>query len=163
MSTPIETNTEELREVLQQVYALPNAGGGSDNYDLVIGLNIVNTKTRVSGVSYNFRNASLDDVSIEGGSLSAAAEKIQQGVPAKVALKAIHFYGDNWWYKSIGTASSVSIVSHANYPGESWTELSCYFRMDALPDYSGSDVHYAITIRFDISTGNVINCWCENV
>ena len=38
MSTPIETNTEELQEILQTVYNLPNAGGGSSEPDLVIGL-----------------------------------------------------------------------------------------------------------------------------
>ena len=38
MSTPIETNTEELQEILQTVYNLPMAGGGSAEPDLVIGL-----------------------------------------------------------------------------------------------------------------------------
>ena len=38
MSTPIETNTEELQEILQTVYNLPMAGGGSSEPDLVIGL-----------------------------------------------------------------------------------------------------------------------------
>lgn len=37
MSTPIETNTEELQEILQTVYNLPMAGGGSSEPDLVIG------------------------------------------------------------------------------------------------------------------------------
>lgn len=36
MSTPIESNTEELQEVLQQVYNLPNRSGGSNSYDLTI-------------------------------------------------------------------------------------------------------------------------------
>lgn len=36
MSTPIETNTEELQEILQTVYNLPMAGGGSSEPDLVI-------------------------------------------------------------------------------------------------------------------------------
>lgn len=38
MSTPIETNTEELQEILQTVYNLPNAGGGSASYDLTVNL-----------------------------------------------------------------------------------------------------------------------------
>lgn len=38
MSTPIETNTEELQEILQTVYNLPMAGGGSSEPDLVIKL-----------------------------------------------------------------------------------------------------------------------------
>ena len=36
MSTPIETNTEELQEILNTVYNLPMAGGGSSEPDLVI-------------------------------------------------------------------------------------------------------------------------------
>lgn len=36
MSTPIETNTEQLQEVLQQVYNLPSRSGGSSEPDLVI-------------------------------------------------------------------------------------------------------------------------------
>ena len=39
MSTPIETNTEELQEILQTVYNLPMAGGGSSEPDLVIHFN----------------------------------------------------------------------------------------------------------------------------
>lgn len=43
MSTPMETNTEELREILQQVYDLPEAGsGGSAEPDLVIGFDDAN-------------------------------------------------------------------------------------------------------------------------
>ena len=38
MRTPIETNTAELQEILQTVYNLPMAGGGSAEPDLVIGL-----------------------------------------------------------------------------------------------------------------------------
>lgn len=38
MSTPIETNTEQLQEVLQQVYNLPNRSGGSASYDLTVNL-----------------------------------------------------------------------------------------------------------------------------
>ena len=39
MSTPIDTNTEELQEILQTVYNLPMAGGGgSAEPDLVIAL-----------------------------------------------------------------------------------------------------------------------------
>lgn len=36
MATPIETNTEELQEILNTVYNLPMAGGGSSEPDLVI-------------------------------------------------------------------------------------------------------------------------------
>lgn len=38
MATPIETNTEELQEILNTVYNLPMAGGGSAEPDLVIKL-----------------------------------------------------------------------------------------------------------------------------
>lgn len=47
MSTPIETNTEELQEILQTVYNLPNAGGGSSEPDLVITL----TESVLDGIS----------------------------------------------------------------------------------------------------------------
>lgn len=38
MATPMETNTEELQEILNTVYNLPMAGGGSSEPDLVIKL-----------------------------------------------------------------------------------------------------------------------------
>ena len=39
MSSPIKTNTEELQNILQQVYNLPDRSSGSAEPDLVIGMN----------------------------------------------------------------------------------------------------------------------------
>ena len=82
MSTPMETNTEQLREILQQVYDLPEAGsGGSAEPDLVIALT----------APFNYGNfVGHTTVAIESGSLEAVAEAFIAGRSPVVKIK--HFY-----------------------------------------------------------------------
>ena len=56
MATPIESNTEELQEILQTVYNLPTAGGGSPEPDLVIDLDASNDpyiSNNIDGLTFN--------------------------------------------------------------------------------------------------------------
>lgn len=79
MSTPIESNTEELQEILQTVYNLPSRSGGSTTPDLVV---------VVDGSGHEYLDdITTSDVSIESGSLANAIEKIQSGQYASVMLK----------------------------------------------------------------------------
>lgn len=79
MSTPIETNTEELQEILQTVYNLPNAGGGSSEPDLVIGLTMP-----IHSLAATSENTT---VTIESGSLLAVAEAFRAGKCPVVKVK----------------------------------------------------------------------------
>lgn len=72
MSTPIETNTEELQQAVQRVYNLPNIGGsGNAQPDLVIGLSMP--------IRYIAPTSENTTVTIESGSLLAVAEAFRAG------------------------------------------------------------------------------------
>ena len=76
MSTPIETNTEELQEILQTVYNLPNAGGsGKVSWDCVLTVN-----------GTNLANSSVK-FSVESGSLRSVHEKLSNFERPNVYLK----------------------------------------------------------------------------
>ena len=81
MSTPMETNTEELREILQTVYDLPMAGGGSSGADLVIGLDTSDT-LEIDGRS--------DRLTFDSAAVVSAAEKLLSGETVSCVLNAYH-------------------------------------------------------------------------
>ena len=150
MATPIETNTEELQEILQTVYNLPMAGGGSSEPDLVIGLNVDNIKLCPDGSSAPHRSLdhmTLDDVSILSGSVSATAEKIKQGLPVKVLLNEVHFYWDNRWSIGVGEASGVQLVSEAVYPNEGNPYIAATFFLSNMP----SSTNYPAFLKIFLS------------
>lgn len=162
MSTPIETNTEQLQEVLQQVYNLPSISGGSSEPDLVIGLNWTNTKTKAdNGYPFRSQNLSANDVTIESGDLSAVVEKIKQGIPVRVSLKAVNFYGIAAWAMCMGEADFVSVLSNSEYPScdDYKLHISAIVRNDVYSDalFGGLEIGF-LSIVFDISTGNVERC-----
>ena len=85
MSTPIETNTEQLQEVLQQVYNLPSRSGGSTTPDLVINYE--------EPPGYDQEGTYYDWTSIESMDFNGLVEKLQNQEPVNVHIKAIGYYG----------------------------------------------------------------------
>lgn len=79
MSTPIETNTEELREILQTVYNLPMAGGGSAEPDLVIGLDTSDSMQI---------NGRIEKVTFDSASVVNAYNKLLSGETVNCVLNA---------------------------------------------------------------------------
>ena len=160
MSTPIETNTEELQEVLDSLYGLNMAavGGGSSEPDLVIGLNVENTKVYPDGSSAPNRHLgmmTLDDVTILSGSVSATVEKIKQGLAVRVLLKDVHFYWSNFWLRSVAEASHVVLESSdAYYPDEGYLSLTVAFFVSNGGGFMTSPAY--MFIRFDAVTGEVL-------
>lgn len=164
MATPIETNTEELQEILQTVYNLPMAGGGSSEPDLMIGLNIDNTKLCPDGSSAPCRsltNMTKNDVSIISGSISEVAEKVKQGLPVKVMLNEVHFYWDNRWTRGIGEATHVQFGSLGSYPSEEGTMLVVTFFLSNTPIGTNYPCHMRIFI--DVATESVGEYSCYNL
>ena len=80
MSTPIETNTEELQEVLQQVYNLPSRSGGSASYDLIIPIDV--PAYHGSGTLMVEHLGEIDWTAV-----STTGEKLQNGENVKVLIK----------------------------------------------------------------------------
>ena len=76
MSTPIETNTEELQGVLDRLYNLPNLGGsGKVSWDCVIEA----SDNKLTDGTTNF--------SVVSGSLRSVADKLDSGEKPNVILK----------------------------------------------------------------------------
>ena len=166
MSTPIETNTEELQEILQTVYNLPNLGGsGSSAPDLVIGLNVADTKQFADGstsAARTLQEMQVSDVSIVSGSISSVVDKIKQGLPVRVLLNEVHFYWGTYWNKGVAEATHISLANYSTeYPVEQYEKLSVSFWGKNNP------VHYStmctIEIQFDIATSTPSNYWFTKV
>lgn len=85
MATPIEANTEGLQEILQTVYNLPMAGGGSAEPDLVLNITLPSTK-QLSGIS-------TSDVTIKSGSVANTYAKLQNREEVKVYAECDYYYG----------------------------------------------------------------------
>ena len=73
MSTPIETNTEELQEILQQVYDLPNRNSGGATWDMTIRF------TRDNLDDYGPTNISVEDFVIDSTEIDNVKHKIRSG------------------------------------------------------------------------------------
>ena len=163
MSTPIETNTEELQGVLNRMYNLPNLGGsGSSAPDLVIGLNVADTKMWEDGTTngaHDLRDMTPADVSIISGSISAVAEKVKQGLPVKVMMNEIHFYWGDAWTKGVAEASHVSLGSNYAYPSDNFHVLSLgFFLLNNPINYTNPCY---MEIRFNLETGVCTTCYAN--
>lgn len=86
MSTPIETNTEQLQEVLQQVYNLPNRSGGN-TWDCVI--------TTVERPPLG--NSGDLDFSVVSGSLLSVWEKVNRGEKPNVLYQFLGEYEGDYF------------------------------------------------------------------
>lgn len=163
MSTPIETNTEELQDIVNRVYKLPNIGGsGSSAADLVIGLNVANTRLPTSQTKNNphFNKFTVDDISIESGSISTVAAKVQQGIPIKVLLKEIHFYNSTLWSMGICESTHVSVCSvDKTYPTDVYDYLQVTFFASDFPEIDsewGGSGPIRLKMVFNIETGSPV-------
>lgn len=116
MSTPIETNTEQLQEVLQQVYNLPSRSGGNAGYDLIIDQNsasiAINTPT------------SADNFVITKGSLLDVWQRVQNGEKVKACVRCGYHYGLNTYRKVYDIdriiTEGLTATEHDQYPSGSY-------------------------------------------
>lgn len=152
MATPIETNTEDLREILQAVYDLKNsAGGGSSEPDLVIGAYLNPTEVPDWKPLYEMTS---EDFSIVSGSVDAVVEKVKQGLPVKVLLNTLHWYSTEDWYRNIAEANDVSLSCiSSSYPSDDYDWLYLFF----FTRDCGGRISYpsAIMISINIKTGQM--------
>lgn len=131
MSTPIETNTEELQEILQTVYNLPMAGGGSSKPDLVLSFSLP------SGDWMGKDSVNNDNVTVKSGSAADTYAKLANGEEATVILKCDYYYGPQHY---IGTYYPIVVAANTNREG-----IGAVFMLHTCPD----DVYaeYFISIR----------------
>ena len=99
----IETNTEELREILQQVYNLPNRNAG-DDYDLVIPIDMV-----------SFASLSNQDIGeIDYNAVSNTKAKLENGETVKVLIRGLVNMdsGDNYHANIYPTSVRMAYVDN---------------------------------------------------
>ena len=103
MSTPIETNTEELQEILQTVYNLPNAGGGSSEPDLVIGFD----DTNWDGIT------GPDQFTFDQTAVVSTYNKLLSGETVNCVLNAIYWPNSGGYLKASSPHVTAFAVSEA--------------------------------------------------
>lgn len=141
MSTPIETNTEELQEVLQQVYNLPSRStGGSVTPDLVVGL--------ITNSSLYKESITEDNISIISGSLQSVFTKLRNGEEAKVILKHDFWYGGaNYVGVFYPSGVSSQYFDETNYQIEERVQLD--FILNELPGFHGILMRLHMSFKTD--------------
>lgn len=142
MATPIETNTEDLREILQAVYDLKNsAGGGSSEPDLVI---------RGTDLFYMW-STNAKEVTYNPDEVISVYEKVKAGEDVKVILTAQT--GLTSWNPDFSITLHASMVASSNY-GTEPEQLMVYFNADGnyFPDDYGTICY--IKYIFDIDRVN---------
>ena len=151
MSTPIETNTEDLREILQAVYELKNSGGGSSKPDLVIGAYL--DATAENAPSYaSLCYTTAEEFSIVSGSVDAVVEKVKQGLPVKVLLNTLQWYDTKEWYRVVAEATSVGLQNFNSYPSDDYEYLIVLF---SSLDLGFRNNPAAVRININLETGEI--------
>lgn len=115
MSTPIETNTAELQEILQTVYNLPMAGGGSAEPDLVIGFDDSN------GIGVD----NPDQITFDPTEVIATYNKLLDGQTVNCVLNAIYFPDSG----APAHASCPQMSAFARNNGGAYGTLQIYFNL----------------------------------
>ena len=154
MSTPIETNTEELQEILQTVYNLPTAGGGSSEPDLMITpLENFALNTALINSTYNIRQISFDTSEIV-----STYEKLIAGKDVRAVLTGALAF-NSAYPPFMTTCPSMRVIAYgrdthggtSNWLVVRFRYVNAYAFLSA--DYGTTDIEY----RFEINpnTGEV--------
>lgn len=133
----IKTNTEELQEILQTVYNLPNASGGSTEPDLVITYSNTDLSQSFSNPSFcSFDNAAVIDT----------YNKLLAGQTVNCVLNSEYWIHSGHMVK----ASSPHITTHAVTESNNSARVGCmivYFKLWHQWNPSGLAL---VEIEFDI-------------
>lgn len=149
MSTPIETNTEDLREILQAVYELKNsAGGGSSEPDLVIGIEIPHSDDVTLG------GLTISHVTIKSGSVANTYAKLQERKEVKVFAEHEYWYGGYYKYTGVLYPSAVTMVDFDDIAGVSVMFVSST-RLD--DGYDGKIVRIILGMDGTVEYVTVVN------
>lgn len=143
MSTPIKSNTEELQEILQTVYNLPNKSSGSSTEpDLVIDFILPEGKwTGDVGQNESY-------FSIKSGSAADTYTKLSRGQEVNVYMKCDYYYG-NLHY--IGTYYPIATTAEV-----SDGKLGFVFLLHSCP----GNVYSKYVVSMGITTDGVVDYIC---
>ena len=163
MSTPIETNTEELQEVLQQVYNLPNrsGGGGSADPDLAIetdyGFDFIMPN---DNADYN-----ISKISFSANEVISACQKLLAGKAIRVTLTGL-INMNSYCPDFMTTYQAVRVMAYGSEHASHLGNKKCLVVRFEVPTMyyflSGDGYHAQLEYRFEIDpdAGTVIldNC-----
>lgn len=140
MSTQIETNTEELNEILQTVYNLPNrSSGGSSESDIRV-------EWQLSSGKYP-ENISADEVSVVLD-YEAVVAKLQNGENVTAVMSHKYYYWDeNFKFTGTSTATQVLYI-----PSDD--KIAMYFLFIYNPRAEEDVMAFGLVIKVS-STGTV--------
>lgn len=148
MSTPIETNTEELNEILQQVYNLPSrSGGGSAEADLTI----------TTGDMFNLYMLGDSDtmgvshVTFDPAEVVSTYNKLKENKEVKVVLSGRSHM--NSWSPKFFVALHPYKVAASNY-GEDPEHLEVCFSYDTGYLSEGNSRIAVVKYLFEVDTVN---------
>lgn len=140
MSTPIETNTEELQEVLQQVYNLPSRSASSDSYDMMLQLDMPEGE---SLWEYAF---TYDNLTVVSGDFHSVVDKLTTDQPVKIGV-ICHTYYWNHVQRGFANVLNIDYNEGSGALGGAFTLYSLYFRFNLESDgtcsYFGKENHTA--------------------
>lgn len=156
MATPIETNTEELQEILQTVYNLPMAGGGSAEPDLVI------TATENFGWDSPSTNQdyNLAKIAFDPNAVISMYEKHMAGKDVRAAFRG-YLYLNSWSPPIMTAYHSSRVIGYgpevSDYQGKHY--LVVRFQIARFYWFMSNDngdeiLEYRFSISSDMSTAN---------
>lgn len=150
MVTPIETNTEELQEILQTVYNLPMAGGGSSAPDLVIGLDTSDSLTITN---------QTERLTFDSADVVNAYNKLLSGETVNCVLNAkYHIHSGPAVSASSPQITVYAMSEDSNSARVGYVEV--YFNL--WYDYSGFTGTILVGIEFNIHSNNTASVvWCN--
>lgn len=153
MSTSIETNTEELQEILNTVYDLPDRStGGSSDADLVV------TFTANEGDNYLSPDSVIEsNFAIGSGSVETVWQKLRNNERVNVILLHYYEYASSTF---IGTFYPTLVTSDLDSE-DSTKRLSMMFLVNGVPGYSGAFGVIELCLLMDGTINNAHLRWIQ--
>lgn len=165
----IETNTQELREILNMVYDLPNAsGGGSAKADLVI-TGMPQTEP-VTANYFGFRRGTMsgktygpEQVTFDQEQVVSAYEKLVNGEEIRVALKVPAILFNSWDGPFSATFQAVRVAAGKANPTRLIVRFDCAIGFFGSTEGAYNRFEYEFTVDAANRTAVLSNCylWTE--
>ena len=163
----IETNTQELREILETVYNLPNAGGnGSAKADLVItGMPFSETGTdnyfALVRDEYNGRKRGPEYITFDQEQVVSAYEKLINGGDVRAALQIPAMFLNSWEGLYATTYQGIRVAAGRD-PISLVVRFECAGAFLGSAEGTYSRVEYVFSIDTANRTATLSNCFMWN-
>lgn len=161
----IETNTQELREILETVYNLPNAsGGGSAKADLVI-TGMPQTEP-VTANYFSFRRGTMsgktfgpENVTFDQERVVSAYEKLINGEDVRVALQLPATMFNSWDGFFSATFQAVRVGAGQMNPTRLIVRFDCAIGFFGSTEGEYNRFEYEFTVDAANRTAVLSNCY----